>query len=304
MKNSSSFRSLRLTRPDKLLWPEEGITKMDYVKYLYAVHEPLLRYTRGRALTVIRYPDGIYGHSFYQKNAPTYTPAWVPRTLTNGVNAILLNDLPTLLWLGNQAALELHVPFHEAKDNRPLELAFDLDPTVPGFLAVAEVALLLKAETDRLGLPAYVKTSGATGLQVYIPLKRRYTYADTRRVGSFLAYYLAARYPQLISVARRVRERGNRVYVDYLQHGPSRTLPAPYSPRGRPGAPVSAPITWEELEQGISPADLNIHTVPERLRLKGDLFAPVTSAKGRASLDEILAFLNKKSAREHDLLYP
>ncbi|WP_027718179.1 non-homologous end-joining DNA ligase [Desulfovirgula thermocuniculi] len=292
--NLPFVRSLRLTHPDKLLWPESGITKLEYVKYLYAVHEPLLRYTRGRTVTLIRYPNGIYGHSFYQKNCPRYAPAWVPRHPSNGAGAILLNDLPTLLWLGNQAALEFHVPFHEAKDHRPRELALDLDPSAPGFAQVTEVALLLRDTACRLGLPAYVKTSGATGLQVYIPLQPRYTYGDTRRVGAFLARYLAERYPRLVTVARRVGERGTRVYVDYLQHGPGRTLPAPYSPRGRPGAPVSTPLSWEELERGVDPAELNIRTVPERLRSLGDPFAPVTSGQGRASLDEILAFLAKR----------
>lgn len=292
--NPPPVKNLFLTHPDKLLWPESGITKLEYVKYLFAVHEPLLRYTRGRAVTLIRYPNGIYGHSFYQKNCPRYAPAWIPRHPSGGTSAILLNDLPTLLWLGNQAALEFHVPFHEAKDNRPRELALDLDPTVPGFAKVVEVALLLKDAVRRLGLPACVKTSGATGLQVYIPLQPRYTYEDTRRVGAFLARYLAERHPRLVTVARRVGERGDRVYVDYLQHGPGRTLPAPYSPRGRPGAPVSTPLSWEELERDIDPAALNIRTVPERLRTLGDPFAPVTSDHERASLDEILAFLAKR----------
>nr|WP_306302993.1 hypothetical protein [Calditerricola satsumensis] len=179
---NAELADVTLTNPDKLLWPEEGITKRDYLAYLFAVAKPLLAYTRNRALTVIRYPDGVHGESFYQKNAPSYAPPWIPRRQVGDVDAILLNDLRTLLWLGNQAALEFHVPFHEVDDpDHPLELTFDLDPSVPGFAAVVETALRLKEVTDRLGLPTYVKTSGATGLAVYIPLERRYTYAETRR---------------------------------------------------------------------------------------------------------------------------
>ncbi|MFO7247332.1 MAG: non-homologous end-joining DNA ligase [Bacillota bacterium] len=292
--SAAELAGLTLTNPDKLLWPEVGVTKRDYLAYLYAVAQPLLAYTRNRALTVIRYPDGIHGKSFYQKNAPVFAPPWIPRRRVGSVNAILLNDLRTLLWLGNQAALEFHVSFHEVDDpEHPLELAFDLDPSVPGFSAVVETAFRLKEETDRLGLPTYVKTSGATGLAVYIPLQRRYTYAETRQVAAFLAHYLAERYPRLVTVERRVRDRGTKVYVDYLQHGPSRTLPAPYSPRGRTRAMVSAPVTWEELARGAQPADFTIQTVPARLRQMGDLFAPVTAAAGRAALDAILDFLRR-----------
>ncbi|GAB6933105.1 non-homologous end-joining DNA ligase [Calditerricola satsumensis] len=292
---NAELADVTLTNPDKLLWPEEGITKRDYLAYLFAVAKPLLAYTRNRALTVIRYPDGVHGESFYQKNAPSYAPPWIPRRQVGDVDAILLNDLRTLLWLGNQAALEFHVPFHEVDDpDHPLELTFDLDPSVPGFAAVVETALRLKEVTDRLGLPTYVKTSGATGLAVYIPLERRYTYAETRQVAAFLARYLAERYPRLVTVARRVRDRGTKVYVDYLQHGKSRTLPAPYSPRGRTEATVSAPVTWEELARGAQPADFTIKTVPARLSQIGDPFAPVTASANRANLDEILDFLKRQ----------
>lgn len=291
---NAELADVTLTNPDKLLWPEEGITKRDYLAYLIAVAKPLLAYTRNRALTVIRYPDGVHGESFYQKNAPPYAPPWIPRRQVGDVDAIVLNDLRTLLWLGNQAALEFHVPFHEADDpNHPLELAFDLDPSAPGFAAVVETALHLKEVTDRLGLPTYVKTSGATGLAVYIPLERRYTYAETRQVAVFLARYLTERYPRLVTVARRVRDRGTKVYIDYLQHGKSRTLPAPYSPRGRTTATVSAPVTWEELVRGAEPADFTIKTVPARLSQIGDPFAPVTASANRANLDEILDFLKR-----------
>lgn len=284
-------KELKITHPDKPLWPEAGISKLQYLQYLITVAPYMLPFTKDRLLTVIRYPHGIQGHSFFQKNLPDYAPKWIPTCIWEDTRYPLLNDLPTLIWLANQAALEWHVSFHPYNSEEPTELVFDLDPSTPDFHVVAEVALKLKGLLDELQLPAYVKTSGASGLQIYVPIKAGYTFQQTRRVSEFIAKYMTKTYPQLVTIERMVKKRGEKLYIDYLQHWRGKTLPAPYSTRARPEATVSTPLTWEEVGQ-IHPTHFTIHTVPKRLRTHGDLFAPLLSQQQRASLDPILVFLH------------
>ncbi|MEJ8544408.1 non-homologous end-joining DNA ligase [Brevibacillus borstelensis] len=285
-------RELTITNPSKPLWPEANVTKWDYIRYLMEVAAPFLAYTKDRLLTVIRYPHGIHDKHFYQKNIPEYAPDWIASSVWENTTYPLCNDMATVVWMANQAALEWHVSFHLAADEMPTELVFDLDPSTPEFAPVAETALLLKELLDELQLPSVVKTSGATGLQLYIPIERRYTFEETRQVGHFLATYLVEKRPDLITLERLVKNRGTKLYIDYLQPWRGKTLTAPYSTRARKEATVSTPLLWEEVPH-IHPTDFTVHTVPERLKKRGDLFAPVRSQK-RASLDSILAFLKRK----------
>ncbi|NGQ93868.1 DNA polymerase domain-containing protein [Brevibacillus sp. SYP-B805] len=287
-------KQLSISNPDKPLWPEAGVTKLAYIQYLMTVAPVLLPYTRNRLLTVIRYPHGIHDKSFYQKNLPAYAPEWIPTHTWESTRYPLLNDLPTLVWLANQAALEWHVSFHEAGNEIPTELVFDLDPSTPEFGPVQQAALRLKELLDELQLPSYVKTSGASGLQVYVPIERRYSFAQTRLVGEFVARYLTARYPRELTIERLIKNRGTKLYIDYLQHWRGKTLPAPYSTRAKPEATVSTPLTWEEVPQ-IHPTQFTVHHLPARLQERGDLFRPLLSADDRASLDPILSFLKAKS---------
>lgn len=286
-------KQLQITNPDKPLWPEANVSKLGYIKYLIEVASVMLPYTENRLLTVIRYPHGIHDKFFYQKNLPDYAPDWIATATWESTRYPLLNDLPTLIWMANQAALEWHVSFHQAADEIPTELVFDLDPSVPGFDSVAEAALQLKEVLDQLQLPAYVKTSGATGLQVYIPIERRYTFAQTRQVGEFIASYLVQKFPRTLTIERLVKNRGSKLYIDYLQHWRGKTLAAPYSTRAKPEATVSTPLRWEEVPR-IQPAQFTVHTVPERLKQLGDLFSPLLHAQQRVSLDTILHVLQKK----------
>lgn len=291
-------KKLQITNPEKLLWEEQGISKLDYIQYLLEVAGYLLPYTRERLLTMIRYPDGSKGKSFFQKEIPEYAPEWVPRREAGGKEWILLNDLPTLVWVANQAALELHVPFNlAAREDFPSELIIDLDPMdEENFGLVREVALRTKEVLDSFGLMSVAKTSGATGIQIYVPLVPVYTYEETRMVNRFIARYLAAKYPEKITLERSVQKRGKRLYFDYLQLWRGRTLPAPYSVRARAAASVSTPLTWEEIEAGVHQLDFTIGTVRRRVKQTKDLFGCITDARYQQKLDTVLSYIKKQGS--------
>ena len=288
-------KELSITKPHKIFWDDPGITKLDYVKYLLAVAPCLLAYTNNRLLTMIRWPHGIAGKSFYQKEIPAYAPSWIPRAVYGDKTWILLNDAPSLVWVANQAALELHTPFNlYMNEDYPGELVIDLDPTdTDNFTLVREIALNIREVLASFGLTSVPKTSGATGLQIYVPVDPRYTYEELRIVNKFLAEYILARNPGRVTLERAVKKRGKLLYFDYLQLWRGRTMPAPYSVRARPLAPVSTPLEWEEIKADFSPAEFTVLNVPERIGQRGDLFAAVTTKKVRQSLDEILVFLRK-----------
>jgi bifunctional non-homologous end joining protein LigD len=287
---SVNGRSLPITNPDKPLWPKAQVTKLDYIRYLLLVAKPMLAYTRNRLLTVIRYPHGVEDKHFYQKNIPDYAPDWIATHEWEQTRYALCNDEATLIWFANQAALEFHVSFHLAENEIPTELVFDLDPSTPDFSVVIESALLVKELLDELGLPSWVKTSGASGLQIYIPIERRYTFEQTRKVGQFIAAYLVEKHPSLLTIERMVKNRGDKLYIDYLQHWRGKTLAAPYSTRAKEQATVSTPLLWEEVPTA-NPSLYTIQTVPARLESLGDLFEAVSSPKSLSSLDPILSFL-------------
>ncbi|MDI3280871.1 MAG: non-homologous end-joining DNA ligase, partial [Bacillota bacterium] len=235
-----------------------------------------------RPLTVVRYPDGIAGESFYQKNLPEHAPPWI-RTWTvlslesgRPIRYPLCEDLPTLVWLANQAAVELH-PWHSRIDrpHYPDWAVVDLDPAEGAtYRDVIRVALAVKDLLNQLGLRGYPKTSGATGLHVYIPLQRLYTYRQVSRFVGHLGQVVAAALPEIATTERMVRRRTGKVYLDHLQNLPGKTIVAPYAVRPRPGAPVSTPLTWDEVPS-LDPASLTIKTVPQRLARVGDLFRPL-----------------------------
>lgn len=285
-------KEIPVSNPDKMLFPDVSLTKWDYVMHMARLAPFMLPYTKDRLLTVIRYPDGVEGKYFYQKNIPSHAPKWVQSKTEEDTDYILLQDTPTLVWLATQAALEYHTSFHLAESDIPEELVFDLDPPDEGFEAVTKVALLLRQALNSIGLMAIAKTSGATGIQVYVPIERRYSFAETRQVGQFLGKYLQEKNPRLITLERFKRDRGNKVYFDYLQHWHGKTLAAPYSPRARAVAPVSTPVLWTELERGIQPDDFHLLNIHGRLAKTGDLFQKVVDEQERQSLDDILNFIN------------
>lgn len=281
-------RLLALSNLDKPLWPEDGITKAHLLAYLRAAAPRLLPHLRGRPLTVVRYPDGIHGERFFQKDCPEHAPPWV-RTFAHRASGsgrvirfVLCDDLPTLIWLGNLACLEFHPWLSTAREpSRPDLAVIDLDPAPPaGFAEARAAALLVKQLLDGLGLAAFPKLSGATGVHVYVPLEPRHGFREVAAFVQALGRALLRRRPDLITLERSVGRRAGRVYVDYLQNGPGRTMVCAYSPRALPGAPVSCPVTWEELAQA-SPADFTLRTVPARLARRADPFAGTLALRQR-----------------------
>lgn len=273
-------QTVTLTNLDKPMWPEAGLTKGDYIQYLLEMAPVLLPHLQGRPLVLTRYPAGWQGKSFYQKNTPATAPAWLQTwTDTKGerpIRYVVCNDVQTLAWLGNQAAIELH-PWYSlaAAPDRPTVAVIDLDPADgTDFDDARELAFAVRRLLAEVGLEAYPKTSGATGIHLYIPLAPVHSYGQVVAFARRVCELIEQALPGRATTARAVKDRTGRVYLDFLQNGRGKTLAAPYVPRPRPGAPVSAPVSWTELEF-VQPGDFSLRTMPARVQAVGDLFAPV-----------------------------
>ncbi len=271
-------RKVKLTNLEKIYWPE-GLTKAHLIKYYTDIAPVLLPYLRNRPLVLKRYPDGIDGEAFYQKECPDYAPSWIktyPVVHTEKtINYIICNDLATLVWLANQGCIEIHAFLSTApKIDYPDIAVLDLDPAPGGaFAQVLEVALLIRQTLAWFNLRAFVKTSGASGLHLFIPLLPRYDFKTVVPLMRYIAEAVARSCPAAATVERKVEKRKGKVYIDYLQNGRGKTIAFPYSLRPLPGAPVSTPLTWQEVEaRNVLPASFNLHTIFERLKEFGDLF--------------------------------
>lgn len=268
-------QEITITNPDKPLWPEMGITKRIYLQKLAALSPYLLRYCKDRLLTVIRYPHGVPGMSFYQKNAPQPLPGFVRTSLQDGIEYIVLQGLPELIWLGNLAALEFHPSLHYAGSELPCEWMIDLDPSREVEPRIMEAAATVGDVLKSLGLASVPKTSGATGVQIIVPVHPGITFDELRRIGHFVGRYVTEKRPDLFTLERLKKHRGGKIYFDYLQHYGGKTLAAPYTPRARPLATVSTPLLWEEVARNVSPTDFHLLNIEERLGRMGDLIAGV-----------------------------
>ncbi|MFC4776129.1 non-homologous end-joining DNA ligase [Paenibacillus sp. GCM10023252] len=283
---------VKITNPDKLLWPDVGITKLIFLEKLILLSPYLIHHCSDRYLTTIRYPDGIAGKSFYQKNCPSPKADYVHTAEQGGIHYVQLNDLPTLLWLGNLACIEYHASFDRVhRPDYPSEWVLDLDPTLPDEPRIMEAAALVGDLLDSLHIHSIPKTSGATGVQIIVPIERRYTFDELRLLGQFVGDYLSRAYPKLFTIERLTKNRGNLIYVDYLQHYRGKTISAAYTPRARPGAPVSTPLTWDEVRSGPNIKDYNLLTIADRLAARGDLLAGAIPQR----MDSVLGFIRKKS---------
>ncbi len=288
MKLTVQGRDITLNNPDKPLWPDIGVTKAEYLKALAGLAPYLIPHTAGKPLTCLRYPHGVGDEFFYQKRPPNGAPDWVKTMLADGDEFVDMDSLPTLVWLGTMAALEFHTPFGDAAGTLTA-LVFDLDPSEgQTFEDVRECALIVHETLAQLGVASYAKTSGASGLQVYIPT-RRMTFAEGRRVNLFFGQYFASKHPEKITIERIVKNRGRKLYFDYLQMGPGKSIVSVYSPRAVPCGAISMPVKWDELAHGAMPCDFNLTNAVQRLEKTGDLFAPIL-AEGMAipALEEIL----------------
>lgn len=263
-----------VTHPDKPVFPASEITKDDYLFYLQMASPYMIPFLQNRLLTVIRYPHGVPGESFYQKHRPDSTPSFVSTHLFEDIDYILCNNLETLLWLGNQLAIELHIPFQPIHTEMPTEIVFDLDPpSVADFQLAVDAALKMKVIFDQFGLYSFVKTSGGKGIQLYIPIPiDSFTYEQTGIFTEFVCRFLVEHYPDYFTIERLKKNRGNRLYLDYVQHREGKTIIAPYSTRGNEKGCIATPLNWEEVGPSLSPDMFTIHTVIKRLVKIGDPF--------------------------------
>jgi bifunctional non-homologous end joining protein LigD len=278
-------RDVRLTNLDKVFWPADGFVKRDLVEYYRAVAPVLLTYLADRPVVLTRYPDGIDGKSFFQKNAPAFTPGWVrterffSEETQREIDMFVCDDVETLLYLANSGTIPLHIgASRSGATGRPDWCLLDLDPKEAPFAHVIEVALSIRDLCRDLQLPAFVKTSGQSGLHVLIPLGGQLSHAQSRLLAELLARAIVHEHPDRATVARPLAARKGRVYVDFGQNGAGRLMAAPYCVRARPGAPVSTPLLWNEVTPDLDPKRFTIRTVAARLqRLKKDPLREVLS---------------------------
>ena len=267
--------NVKVTHPDKPLWISNDIKKEDYLYYLQRVSSYMLPFLRDRLLTVIRYPHGaISDELFYQKNWEDNVPNYVKTKFFEDNRHVLCNNIETLLWLGNQIALEFHIPFQTIHSELPTEIVFDLDPpSVDYFWMAVDAALKMKAIFDNFSLVSFIKTSGGKGLQIYIPLpKNLFSYEETRIFTKFVCDFLCEQNPDIFTTERMKKNRNNKLYLDYVQHHEGKTIIAPYSTRGNDGGFVATPLKWEEVNKQLSPTFFSIPIVLERIEKHGNLF--------------------------------
>jgi bifunctional non-homologous end joining protein LigD len=273
--------TVEVTNPDKVFWPEEAYSKNDLVEYYRAVAPYLLPYLRDRPLVLTRFPDGIKGKSFYQKDAPVYAPEWMRlETLWSEgaereIRYFVIESEEGLAYIANMAAIPLHVWSSRMPSlQQPDWCILDLDPKGAPFTDVVEIARAIHRVCDRIGLPHFAKTSGSTGLHVLIPLGARYTHEQSRQMAELLANWVVKELPEIATVQRRPEAREGKVYVDYLQNGHGRLLVAPYSVRPVPGATVSMPLPWKQVNAKLDMHRYTLRTVPALLeKQKTDPFA-------------------------------
>jgi DNA ligase D len=269
-------RGISVTSPHKVFFSERGDTKLDLVQYYLAVAEPLMRAVSGRPTLMQRFPHGAAGSSFFQKRVPESAPEWLQTTVVSTPNgttsrALVLADMAHVVWAVNLACLGFHVwPYLHDRPDVADELRLDLDPQ-PGvdFDDVRAAAVELRRLLDELGIVGYPKTTGNRGLHVYVRLQPHWDSYQVRAAAVAAARELERRRPELITAAWWKEERGRRVFVDFNQNAPHKTVFGVWSVRARPGAQVSTPLTWEEIDT-LHPDELTIATVPERLAANGD----------------------------------
>ncbi|AZM56792.1 ATP-dependent DNA ligase [Streptomyces sp. WAC 01529] len=304
-------RTVRLSSPDRVVFPERGFTKLDVARYLVSVGPGILRALRDRPTTLQRYPDGAAGEFFYQKRAPKNHPDWIPTatiTFPSGRTAdeMCPTEVAAVIWAAQYNTLTFH-PWPVRRDDldHPDELRIDLDPQ-PGtdYADAVRAAHELRAVLDEFGgLVGWPKTSGGRGLHVFVPIEPRWTFTQVRRAAIACGRELERRMPDQVTTAWWKEERGPKIFVDYNQTARDRTIASAYSVRARPHAPVSAPLRWDEVDDA-TPEDFDIATMPERFARLGDVHARMEDHP--YSLEALLDLANKDE-REHglgDLPYP
>src|SRR5262245_6837548 len=281
---SVATRSVRLSSPERVLFPDEGITKQDLFEYYRAIAPVLVLHLRNRPFTMKRSPHGVGGEMYFQKQAPKGMPSWIQtRTFrtypreggSRLVDFPLVNSPEAVLWMVQMNCIDMNAWYSRVdKPHRPDFVLFDLDPPDGGFELAIDVAHLIRGLLDEVALPGYVKTSGADGIHIVAPITRRSSFEQTYDFAEQASRLLEARHPGLLTT-QWLKKKREGVLVDHRQNGWGKTIASVYSVRPKPGAPVSTPLHWEELKHGIVPRDFTMGVALKRCAEQGDLFAPV-----------------------------
>ncbi len=271
--------SIKLSHTEKIYWPREKITKGELLEYYAKVAKTLLRYAKDRPLVMHRFPNGIKGEGFYQKDVgevPKFVKTVSISHANRKVRYIVAQNTKTLLYVANLGSIEMHL-FHSKikKLERPDYLILDLDPQSISFDAVVDTALVIHELLQKLKIPHVCKTSGGSGLHIYVPLNGKYTYEESRHYAMVIAKCTHEILPEITSLERNPKKRNRKVYIDTLQNSKGQLAVAPYSVRAFLGAPVSTPLSWNEVKHGLDPKSFTMKNVPSRLAQKGDLFKGV-----------------------------
>ena len=273
---------LKLTNLSKIYWPDDKVSKRDMINYYYQIAPFILPYLKDRPQSLNRYPNGINGKSFYQKDVTGKVPDWIKTYLYHSEgddtdkHFLLGDDEATLIYMAGMGCIELH-PWNSTvkKPDHPTWCIIDLDPDKNTFEQVIEAAQTTKAVLDEMGVPCYCKTSGSTGLHVYIPMGNKYTYEQSKEFARIIVTLVHQELPKFTTLERTISDRKGKMYLDFLQNRPHATIAAPYSLRPKPGATVSMPLHWEEVKKGLQMKDFTIHNAVARANEVGDIFKPV-----------------------------
>ncbi|HEV8602930.1 MAG TPA: non-homologous end-joining DNA ligase [Gaiellaceae bacterium] len=293
-------RVVRLSSPDRVLWPDDGITKGDLFDYYAEIAPVLVPHLRNRPFTMKRWREGIAGPAFFQKQAPKGMPSWIKtrrfRTVPRDgeprlVDFALVNDELALLWMVQMHCIDMNAWYSRVdKPHRPDFVLFDLDPPKGEWRLAVEVAHLIRERLEQLKLESHVKTSGSTGIHVLVPIARRSTFGQTYEFAELVSRQLAEKHPGMLTT-EWLKEKRQGVLVDHRQNGWGKTIASAYSVRPRPGAPVSTPVRWTELAPDLDFTAFTMSAVLERVRREGDLFEPVLH--GRQALGPALRAMRR-----------
>jgi len=295
---------MEFTNLDKLFWKKEKITKRDLLNYYHEVARYMLPYLKDRPQSLNRHPDGWDGKSFYQKDVTGKVPSWVKLFPYHAEddptekNYMVVTDEAALLQMANFGCIEMN-PWSSTvhKPNHPTWCILDLDPDKNDFNDIVLVARAAHSLLDKAGIDNYCKTSGSTGLHIYIPLGEKYTYEQSKEFARLIVTMVQKVLPDITSIERLTSKRRGKIYLDFLQNRPQATLAAPYSVRPKAGAPVSMPLQWTEVKKGLKITDFNIRNAMTRIRRRGDIFSPVLK-KGidmKTAIRKLEAIWNKES---------
>jgi bifunctional non-homologous end joining protein LigD len=269
-------KSVQISNPTKVYWPDEKYTKSDLIEYYRSIAPWLLPYLRNRPVVMTRYPDGIDGKSFYQKDAPEWTPEWVRTTpiwsedTQKEVRYFVADDVETITYLANLGTIPLHMWLSRVGSlEQPDVCVIDLDPKEAPFKDVIRCAIVLRKLCEQIGMPHYVKTTGKTGLHVMLPLGRQCTYEQSRMLGQVLAEVMLRELGDIATITRHIKSRGDKVYLDFLQNRHGQLIVTPYSVRPLPKAPVSMPLVWDEVNDSLDPRDFTIRNALDRMQKLG-----------------------------------